>query len=286
MTTQLARAAVWYAGRYGWHVFPLRPRTKEPFGDLGVYNATPDVEKVKSWWQRWPQANIGLHCGGSNLVALDLDTYKDTYGGDGFMSRADEETLTSLTGNGGTHLLYSVPDGKRWGNAKGNLPAGIDVKAWGGYVVLPPSIHPNGNAYQWETGYRPDEMQPLPLPESITGILDDARQPQRIVGPPDDMAVLVSLKVVDAVLDALDLATYPVQVYDKVGRRVILKECPFAPEDDPHGNDKAAYVLIARDGHISAGCLHERCRKRLNDARIGGWQFLHQWCARAYKEAA
>ena len=128
MKTQLARSAIWYA-RHGWAVFPLRPGTKEPFGGIGVYQATADVTQVTEWWERWPNANIALHCGGCNLLAIDIDSYKDTYQGNGPLNNADFDTLTSLTGGGGTHLLYSVEDGRRWGNAKGDMPAAIDVKA-------------------------------------------------------------------------------------------------------------------------------------------------------------
>ena len=75
----MRNAALWYAKRFGWHIFPLRPGTKEPFKDLGVYAATNDLDQITAWWQRWPQANIGLHCGGSGILMLDADAYKETY---------------------------------------------------------------------------------------------------------------------------------------------------------------------------------------------------------------
>lgn len=273
MKTQLARSALWYA-RHGWAVFPLRPGTKEPFGGIGVYQATPDVTQVTEWWERWPNANVGLHCGGSGLLAIDIDSYKDTYQGNGPLTEADFETLTSLTGNGGTHLIYSVEDGRRWGNAKGDLPSAIDVKAWGGYIVLPPSIHPNGKPYQWETGYRPDEIAPAPLPGAICRLLDAGRRPSRMPGPPDSLAVDLSLRLVHSVLEALDIPILKTDVYEVTGRKIILKTCPFMPQESKHGDDKASFILIAPDGHIGAGCLHERCRGRLHDERIGGWQWL------------
>lgn len=273
MSSQLARAAAWYA-RHGWTVFPLRPHTKEPFGGLGVYNATRDLAQVAEWWQRWPQANIGLHCGGCGLLALDIDAYKDTYAGVDILTREDEETITNLTGGGGTHLLYTTPEGTRYGNNKGNLPPGVDIRGWGGYIVLPPSIHPNGNLYRWESGYRPDEIAPLPLPAGLRAMLDMGRAVQRTAGPPDKFAVAVAQKLVQSVLGALEIETYPAQVYDGDGRKWILKFCPFNPAEEPHENDKAAFVVIARDGYISAGCQHERCRNRLAAASTTGWRFL------------
>ncbi len=280
--TQLARSALWYA-RHGWQVFPLRPRTKEPFGQLGVYSATADTDQVIDWWHKWPQANIGLHCGGSGLLALDLDEYKETFGG-ARLTMDEQETVTSLTGGGGTHLLYRMPEGLHLGNHKGDLPPGVDIRGHGGYIVLPPSIHPSGTPYRWELGYGPHEVKPAALPESLRRILSYAHMPSRIVGPPDDMAVLISLRFIESMLEAMDIATYPIQVFDTTGRRLILKHCPFAPKDDPHGDDKAAYVIIARDGHITAGCLHERCRNRLRNERIGGWSFLVRERTAEYRE--
>jgi len=284
MKTQLARSAIWYA-KHGWAIFPLRPGTKEPFGGIGVYQATPDATQVTAWWDRWPNANIALHCGGSRLLAIDIDSYNDTYQGNGPLQQSDMETLTSLTGGGGTHLLYHVQDGRRWGNAKGDMPAAIDIKAWGGYIVLPPSIHPNGNPYQWETGYRPDEIKPIPLPDAICRLLDAGRRAQRMPGPPDSMAVDLSLRMVNSVLESLDIPVLKTDVHETTGRKIIMKVCPFMPEEYKHGADKASFVIIAPDGHIGAGCLHERCRNRLHEERISGWQWLLRTNSAGYAEA-
>ena len=273
MNNQLARSALWYA-RHGWQVFPLRPHTKEPFNGLGVYSATADTDQIIDWWARWPQANIGLHCGGSGLLALDLDTYKDSFNGDGFLKRTDEETLTSLTGSGGTHLIYAMPTDRKYTNATGNLPAGIDVRGQGGYIVVPPSIHPNGNRYQWESGYGPHEIAPLPLPPALLRILDEARATQRVAGPPNKYAVRTAQKIGESVIVRLELDAAGPQEYDSEGRKWILKTCPFNPKDNPHPQDKSAYIVVARDGHITAGCHHARCREMLKAAKQSGWHYL------------
>jgi hypothetical protein len=54
--------------------------------------------------------------------------------------------VTSLTGKG-RQLFYRHPGGKL-SNAVRKFP-GIDIRGDGGYVVAPPSIHPNGKRYQW-----------------------------------------------------------------------------------------------------------------------------------------
>lgn len=272
---RLLRAAHWYAER-GWQVFPLRPRSKEPFAGLGVYNATSDAAQIERWWHQWPEANVGLHCGGSGLLALDLDQYKEGYSGSSLLNPDDTETVTNLTGSGGTHLLYTMPDGARYSNATGNLPAGIDVRGHGGYIVVPPSIHPNGNAYRWEIGYGPHEISVLPMPNQLRQMLDEARAYQRKAGPPSIIDVKVSTRTVESLINRLDLDVEGPMEYERGGRKWILRTCPFNPTTDPHQRDRAAFIVIAQDGHIGAGCQHARCRDAIKASGKSGWGFLTQ----------
>ena len=94
MTTSLELAG-WLA-RHGFHVFPLRPHSKRPFGNCarcksdlcipaecrcltaerpchGYLSATSDTKQVGRWWSRTPAANIGISTGHSGLAVLDLD---------------------------------------------------------------------------------------------------------------------------------------------------------------------------------------------------------------------
>ena len=59
------------------------------------------------------------------------------------------ETLTSKTG-AGLHLYFICPGGVALKSISNGFGVGIDVKAEGGYVVAPPSIHRTGNMYLWE----------------------------------------------------------------------------------------------------------------------------------------
>jgi hypothetical protein len=132
--------------------------------------ASDSKEQIDRWWQAWPTANIGIAAGKSGLVCLDADKYKA--GGDWVNDWA--ETVTSLTGGGGEHLIYLHPDGPPLGGSSKGLPPFVDVRAHGGQFVAPPSMHPSGRRYEWEEGYKPNQLSPAMLPEPITAVLRQA----------------------------------------------------------------------------------------------------------------
>ena len=174
---KLLASALWYA-RHGWFVVPLhaplfangrligctceqwrrentdanytcRTPGKHPRMNEWEAKATLDPEQITRWWRVWPTANIGIAAGRSGLICLDADTYKD---GGGEWDREWGETVTSLTGGGGEHLIYVHPDGEPLGNHQTGLPAWVDVRGHGGQFVAPPSLHPSGKRYEWEVG--------------------------------------------------------------------------------------------------------------------------------------
>ena len=145
----LAAAALWYAGQ-GLRVFPCEVRGKKPLGTLarnGCHSATADAAQVADWWAQVPTANIGIACG--HLVdVIDID------GPPGYAAIADHWAAlldVSLglvhTGTGGAHIY--TPADPRSRNGASRWGAGVDTRALGGYVIAPPSIHPNGRLYTW-----------------------------------------------------------------------------------------------------------------------------------------
>lgn len=169
--------ALYYAQEKGWAVFPLIPKTKDPATQHGFYDATKDPEIIRSWWRENPRYNIGMATGAaSGVVVLDFDEDEDKekHGTETLREweRSNGEkipdTVNSITGRGGTHYLYGLPPGERQ-NCRINLYNGIDVRGDGGYICLPPSVHPNGNRYEWE--YGPDETPVTPLNETVRKFL-------------------------------------------------------------------------------------------------------------------
>lgn len=137
--------------------------------------ATTDEAVVRRWWRRWPDANIGIACGPSGLLVLDRDAYKDTYQGDQ-MESLDDETVTVLTGGGGTHLWYRMADGDTFGNNNSTLPDGVDIRGWGGLVVAPPSLHVSGRCYEFELDYSPGDIEIAPIPDGLRALLEQSQQ--------------------------------------------------------------------------------------------------------------
>ena len=155
-------AALEYAEN-GWFVLPLKPRTKEPRFRGWPSKATNDPEQVHKWWLKEPSANIGILAGcKSGFFALDVDPKN---GGDVSLSQLLNcenqlpETASQRTGSGGTHTLFTYPD-KPIKTTRSQLSFGIDICSDKSYIVVSPSIHPNGTPYIWENDYR--RIQPCP----------------------------------------------------------------------------------------------------------------------------
>ena len=159
MNNMFLDAAIEYAGK-GMAVFPLKPRDKKPLTAHGVKDATTDFDTITKWWKRNPNANIGIACGqvSGGLLVIDLDERENGVSGFDSLHEWEQhngelpETVRTITGKGGSHILYRV-DHKE--SNRVDLLDGVDVRSDGGYIVAPPSIHPNGNAYEWE--YDPEE---------------------------------------------------------------------------------------------------------------------------------
>lgn len=170
---EMLDAALFYAG-LGWKVFPCQPRGKVPATLHGVKDASADPAQVRRWWRTMPDANIGLAAGASGLYVVDVDRDRGGLAGWRELQRQhgfDDLTVTGLTGGGGLHLVYAAPPGPPLRNSAGKLGTGIDTRGDGGYIIVPPSIHPSGQAYAWATDRGPGDLTPAPLPAPLAALL-------------------------------------------------------------------------------------------------------------------
>jgi hypothetical protein len=209
-TAALLNAARWCARR-DWHVFPVRPGDKRPaFPDHKAEEctgtdlrcrsghqgweprATTDPGRIGRAWARTPY-NVGLACGPSGLLVIDLDPPKPgevpppqwtlpgvTDGADVLAVLCERhgqpfpsETFMVRTRRGGLHLYFTAPPGLRLGNTNGRNERGlgwlIDTRGHGGYVVAPGSFVdlPDGTGH-YEVLY---DRPPAPLPDWLAALL-------------------------------------------------------------------------------------------------------------------
>jgi hypothetical protein len=155
-------------------VLALCPRDKRPLFPWEPFQHEAASEAiVRHWFERWPDANLGIVTGAvSGLVVLDVDP---AHGGAESLAALEAEhdplppTIEAVTGGGGWHLYFRHPGGELRNRA--GLRPGLDLRGDGGYIVAPPSIHPNGQPYRWRSGHAPGEMEPARLPPWLVGLV-------------------------------------------------------------------------------------------------------------------
>jgi hypothetical protein len=183
LVVSLRESALWLAGR-GWHVFPLVPNGKRPALDNWQQAATTMPGKIGQAWARRP-FNIGIACGPSGLLVLDLDQPKPGQqlpsdwqqpgirdGSDVFAALSERagaafppDTFTVATPSGGMHLYYRRPAALSLGNSCKTRAPMIDTRCVGGLIAAPGSTI-NGTRYRTL-----NPTPPADLPDWLTDLL-------------------------------------------------------------------------------------------------------------------
>ena len=182
-----SRAALKYAEK-GWPVFPLHtaidgkcscgnpkcnesnnvgkhPRWDQETLPNGFKNATTNVEQVKAWWKRWPDANIGVATGVKSFVVLDVDGPKGKKSLKALEKKYGKlpKTVTSRTGGGGKHFYFITDQEVECSASK--IGDKLDIKGGGGYIIMPPSDHKSGRKYKWVKGLDPASVAIADMPD-------------------------------------------------------------------------------------------------------------------------
>ncbi|MBB4734883.1 hypothetical protein HDA30_000391 [Micrococcus cohnii] len=142
--------------RAGLAVFPLRPGTKDPATPHGFRDATTDRERFS-----WDDHNVGLPMSMNGLVAIDVDEPEAKV-----VKLLDRYPTARQRTRKGFHAVYSTRE--TLSNSH-DLGPGVDVRGVG-YIVVEPSIHPDGHEYTWES------RGIAPLPEELRQHLRAAGQ--------------------------------------------------------------------------------------------------------------
>ncbi|MCC6394776.1 MAG: bifunctional DNA primase/polymerase [Bryobacterales bacterium] len=142
---------------------PCNRNGKHPMTRNGVQDATTDEAQIRQWWTETPWANIGLATGWDGLIVMDVDDAGEKTGSETLRALLERheplpDTREVVTGSGGRHLyFYSTHEIT---NSAGKVGKYIDIRGYGGYVILPPSNHVSGQKYQWVNDLKPADMPP------------------------------------------------------------------------------------------------------------------------------
>jgi hypothetical protein len=134
----------------GWSVLPVKPEEKRPFMTnwLQYTKTKATKEMVTSWFVNLSGVGVGVVTGRvSNMVVLDVEA-SCPYSIEDLLRRYPTQ-MYSRTGSGGYHLFYQYPTSVPHVSNRVRIFDGADLRADGGFIVLPPTIHPNGNRYEW-----------------------------------------------------------------------------------------------------------------------------------------
>lgn len=150
MTVLTIEATDWT--RNGYSVIPITKRGKRPLVKWTNYvESPPTIRQVVQWFKN--DINMAVLCGGANnLTVIDFDTQLGYYTA---LARIDTELREKILGTlkvktaRGIHVFVRVST-----RSRKNVKRKIDIKGIGGYVLVPPSIHPSGVSYTRLNGAR------------------------------------------------------------------------------------------------------------------------------------
>ncbi len=184
MPSMIDAATQWVQN--GFRVFPVK-LDKTPLTEHGFKDATMTLLGVRDFWGRWPDAGIGIPTDG--LIVLDFDAKSG-----GLESKEAIEakygelpaTRTHMTGGGGCHYLYRNPNGTPARNTV-QLAGyqGVDLRANGGFIVVPPSKHASGNIYKVI-----DKSEIVPAPDWLMKLVKEQRPLSGATITPDGISII------------------------------------------------------------------------------------------------
>ncbi|MFQ5853110.1 MAG: bifunctional DNA primase/polymerase [Candidatus Binatia bacterium] len=231
--------------RQNLSVIPARPYDKRPLLPWEKYQKERATEdQINQWWTAHRDANVAIVTGAvSDLVVIDVDKAETV---EELKKRFPDydfrKVPRSRTGRG-WQLFFKHP-GVAVPNRAGILP-GLDVRGDGGYVVVPPSIHPNGKPYTWEVSIN-GELPKLPVElfklisaprPNVNGIRERFDTPRALAGVPEGQR--------DEILFRLACKLRNADIPQDMAERVMVEagancQPPF-PERDALAKVKNAY---------------------------------------------
>lgn len=134
----------------GWSVLPVRPEEKRPYMTNWLQYTKTRAPKamVENWFQSLANPGVGAVTGRiSNMVVLDVES-DCPYPIEDLLKKYPTQ-MVSRSGSGGYHLFYQYPTNQTRVSNRVRIFEGADLRADGGFIVLPPTMHPSGQRYEW-----------------------------------------------------------------------------------------------------------------------------------------
>ena len=226
----------------------------------GFYAATTDPERIGAMHRLVPAGMLAIRTGRtSGLVVVDIDPRN----GGAVLPDLMPPTRCVRTGSGGWHLYYRHPGGRFAANLDHHGHQGIDIKADGGYVVAPPSIHPDTRQpYRW-IGDRPVIEMPPPLVAACRPIAPPAAPAATVTPLTNGRGISSPAALLQAHLTAVDQAA-------EGGRRTTLYGAARGV-----ARMVAAGAITERDAYTAlydAGVRAQQIHRDIHAAIVGGFR--------------
>lgn len=163
----MLKAALWYRDSMNFSIIPIK-QNKKPYIKWEKYQKEkPTREQVKAWWEKWPNANIGICTGGvSGIDVVDCDSDAGKSALNDFLS---DSFITPVSKTPkGWHYYFSYTEGLSNGV---RVLTDCDIRTTGGYIIAPPSKNSDGVSYSWVEDLKISEVPLLNMPNMLFDVL-------------------------------------------------------------------------------------------------------------------
>ena len=220
----------------GIAIIPLAPRSKSPLVRWRDYQSRlPTDTELQRWFYPNNSRNVAAVCGWKGLTVLDFDDPRQ-YGAwiawsaitGGVARRVASATYRVRTARG-MHVYLLVGDTPRCG--KVDEPISVDIKGIGGYVLIPPSVHPSGARYE-----AVDNSAPIMEIDTLTEVLPNAPDPPKPRPAPTVQVAAASnlwpLTPVEQIKESVPILSFFPDA-QQTGSHWYIARCPLHDDHDP-----------------------------------------------------
>ena len=160
MDYKLLDEAIKYLNK-GFSIIPVGQDKKPLIQWKDFQNRKPTEQEARNWFSILDVVGIGIVTGKiSGIVVLDAEAGAD------FTGLKIPKTPTAISGGGGAHYYFKYPGEGKIANCVRFLPL-MDIRADGGFIIAPPSLHASGKQYKWVDGLSIGEIELAGVPKWI-----------------------------------------------------------------------------------------------------------------------